>query len=209
MLSDNDAVVRVLIPAIAVFFLIWCVIGVAVGACLIVSSTKMYRRLGALNGYVSTRFHLKSLSIPHEVGMGVRSHRRLIGICIALSAVYSIYGLIAWFDTPSIVTSLKVSNQMTLIAAWAVDSMRWFLLLFSVFALLVGAALVWFPVAFGRFEAWANRWVSGRKLVAGGDKMYKPVDKLVETFPRSSGSIILLVSLYGAAGAASIWARFS
>lgn len=206
--SDSNLVVHVLASAIALFFLLWCIVGTAVGAGLIVIGAKAFRRFGKLDEYISTRYHLKDLSVVREVGQGVQRFRRLIGAGFILSAAYSLYGLLAGYDNAAIVASLKLGFQ-PLLVSWAVDSARWFLVLFSVFALIVGVMLVWFPDAFGRFESWANRWVSGRRLAQGVDRMYRPVDKLVETFPKSSGLLIAAASVYGGVNAVSIWLRFS
>jgi hypothetical protein len=68
--------------------------------------------------------------------------------------------------------------------------------------------LGFFPHALGRLEAQANRWVSVRKLTLGMDKMDLTLDKFVEAFPRTAGSVILVAALYVAANAAILWLRF-
>ena len=74
-----------------------------------------------------------------------------------------------------------------------------------VYQLLIQALVMFF---LSRPEAQANRWVSVRKLTPGADTMHPTLDKLVEAFPRTAGSILLVAALYVAANAAILWLRF-
>jgi hypothetical protein len=206
-LSNDNAVNQLLIPATVMFFLVWGLIGAAIGAGLIVRSAKMFRLFGMMNHYVSTRHGLKPLAMAHDVGQSVHRHRRLIGALFALGAAYSIYGLAAWFDNAAIVSDLGLRYPPSFVA-WILESVRWSLVLFNVFALVIGVMLVCFKDALGRLEAQANRWYSVRKHTHGVDTMHLTLDKWVEAFPRSTGSIIVVVALYVAANAAILWLRF-
>lgn len=206
-LTNAYLVQHVLVPAVVLFFLIWGLIGVAVGVGLIVSSARMFRLFSVMNYYVSTRHALKPLAMPHDVGQSVRGHRRLIGTFFILGAAFSIYGMLARFDEAMLISALQLSYPKPFVA-WILQSARWSLIVFSVFALVIGVMLMRFPDALGRFEAYANRWVSVRKLTIGADTMHMTLDKLVEAFPRAAGSIIVLAALYVAANAAFLWLRF-
>jgi len=174
---------------------------------LCVASAKTFRLFGVMNRYVSTRHGLKPLAMPHDIGQSVRKHRRPIGALFILGAAYSLYSLLAWFDNSAIVSVLDL-RYPRLFVAWVLESARWSLILFNVFALVIGVMLGLFPHALGRLEAQANRWVSVRKLTIGVDTMHLTLDKLVEAFPRTAGWIILVAALYVAANAAILWLRF-
>lgn len=206
-LSNEYLVAQLLIPAVVMFFLVWSLIGAAIGAGLIVCSAKVFRLFGMMNHYVSTRHGLKPLAMAHDIGQFVRKHRRLIGAFFVLGAAYCIYSLVAWFDNSAIVSALHLRYPRQFVA-WILESARWSLIVFSVFAIVIGVMLGYFPEALGRLEAQANRWVSVRKLTYGADTMYLTLDKLVEAYPRSAGSIILVAALYVAANAAILWFRF-
>lgn len=206
-LSNDYLVDQLLIPAVVMFFLVWGLIGAAIGAGLIVCSAKTFRLFRMMNHYVSTRHGLKPLAMPHDIGQSVRKHRRLIGAFFVLGAAYSIYSLVAWFDNSAIVSALDLRYPRPFVA-WILESVRWSLIVFSVFAIVIGVMLGYFPDALGRFEAQANRWVSVRKLTVGVDTMHLTLDRLVEAFPRSAGSIIVIAALYVAANAAILWLRF-
>lgn len=206
-LSNDYLIYKVLIQAIVMFFLVWGLIGAAIGAGLIVSSAKMFRLFRTMNHYVSTRHGLKPLAMPHDIGQAVRRHGRLIGAFFVLGAAYSLYSLFAWFDSSSIAAALNLRYPRPLVFT-VLESARWSMIVFSVLALVVGVMLGYFPDALGRFEAQANRWVSVRKLTIGADTMHLTLDRLVEAYPRSAGAIILVAALYVAANAAILWFRF-
>jgi hypothetical protein len=206
-LTTAYLVQHVLIPAVVMFFLVWSLIGVAVGAGLIVSSARMFRLFRVMNHYVSTRHALKPLAIPHDVGQSVRKHRRLIGTFFVLGAAYCIYAMLAWFHSSVIVAALHLSLPKAFVAM-ILESVRWSLIVFSVMAIVVGGMLIFFPDALARLEALANRWVSVRRLTLGADTMHLSLDRLVEAFPRAAGAIIVVAALFVAANAALLWLRF-
>lgn len=206
-LSNNNLVNQLLIQAVVMFFLVWSLIGAAIGAGLLLSSARVFRLFGMLNRYVSTRRGLKALAMAHDIGQFVRRHRRLIGGLFVLGAAYCIFSLVAWFDNSAIVFVLDLRYPRPIVV-WILESARWSLIVFSGFAIVAGLMLVYFPDALSRFEALANRWVSVRKHTYGADTMHLALDKLVEAYPRAAGSIILVAALYVAANAALLWLRF-
>ncbi len=206
-LTSSYLVHQLLIPSVVMFFLIWGLVGVALGVGLIVSSAKMFRLFRVMNHYVSTRHALKPMAMAHDVGQGVLRHRRLIGGLFVLGSAFSIYAMLAWVDSSVIVAALHLSYPKAFVA-WILESARWSLIVLSVFAFVVGVMLGYFPGALGRVEAYANRWVSVRKLTMGADTMVLSLDRLVEAFPRTAGAIIVVAALYVAANAALLWLRF-
>jgi len=205
--ASNAFVLQVLVPALVMFFLFWSVVGAAVGLGLILASASTVRVGKALNRYVSTRVGLKPLAMPHDVGAFVRRHRRLIGAIFVLGAAYSVFALCAWYDNAAIVYGLKLRLPREFVAV-VVESVRWSLIVFSLLAIAVGVMLALFPAALTRVEAHANSWYSVRRLTVGADKMVLTLDRLVEAYPRTSGAILLVGSLYVAANAALLWLRF-
>lgn len=205
-LSSDYAVNQLLIPAVVMFFLVWGLIGAAIGVGLIVSSAKMFRLFGMMNRDVSTRHDLTPLAMAHDPGPSVRKYGRVIGAVFILGAACSLYGLVG-FDNSAIVSALELRYPRPFVA-WILGSVWWCWILFSVFAIVIGVMLACFPDALGRLEAQANRWYSARKPTGGLDTMHLTLDKLVEAFPRSAGSIIVVAALYVAANAAMLWFRF-
>ena len=207
MSGSHYALQQWLIPAAIMFFLVWGLIGAAIGAGLIVCSVKTIRLFGMMNYYVSTRHGLKPLAMAHDIGQGVRRHRHLIGAFFVLGASYSLYGVIAWFDKSAIVSGLHLQYPPRLVAGVA-ECVRWSLILFNALALVIGIMLGFFPDALDRLEALANRTYSTRKHTNGVDTMHLALDRLIEAFPRAAGSIIVAAALYVAANAAILWLQF-
>jgi len=203
-----NAYEQLLIPAATLFFLVWAVVGVAVGAGLILCSARMFRLFGVMNRYVSTRTSLKPLAMPRDIAAGVGRHRRVVGVFFVLAAVYALYGLFAWFDDRAVVAALNLRFPGPFVA-WILDAARWFLVLCSALALVVGIMLVAFPEALRRLEARANRWYSVRQMATGVDTMHFSLDRLVEAFPRPVGAVVLVASLYVAVNAAALWVRIA
>ena len=206
-LSNDYLVHQLLVPAVALFFLVWSLVGAAIGAGLILSSASMFRLFRTMNRYVSTRRGLKALAMEHDVGHVVRRHRRLIGGLIVLGAAYCVFSVLAWFDHSAIALVLDLRYPRPMVI-WIVESARWSLIVFSVFAIVIGIMLVYFPDALGRVEALANRWISIRKYTYGAETMNLALDRLVEAYPRAAGAAILVSTLYVAANAALLWLRF-
>ncbi len=204
--ANNVFVLQVLVPAAVMFFLFWSLVGAAVGLGLVFASATTMRVFRTMNRYVSTRVGLKPLAMAHDVGPGVRRHRRLIGALFILGAGYSVFALCAWFDNAAIVYGMKLRYPREFVAV-VVESVRWSLIVFGLLAIAVGVLLAFFPAALTRIETHANRWYSVRRLTLGADTMVLSLDRLVEAYPRTSGAILVVAALYVAANAALLWLR--
>ena len=204
--TNNAFVLQVLVPSAVMFFLFWSLAGAAIGLGLVFASAATLRVFRAMNRYVSTRLGLKPLATAHDVGPGVRRHRRLIGALFVLGAGYSVLALCAWYDNAAIVYGLGLRYPREFVAV-VVESVRWSLIVFSLLAIAVGVLLAFFPAALTRIEAHANSWYSVRRLTLGADTMQLSLDRLVEAYPRTSGAILVVAALYVAANAAFLWLR--
>ncbi|HEX7027512.1 MAG TPA: hypothetical protein VF268_09740 [Gammaproteobacteria bacterium] len=189
---------HILFDSLVVLFFVMGIVAAAVGVGLVVRSEKMFRLFSVMNRYVSTRKSLKPVSVPHDIGPVVQRYRWWFTLLILAGAVYSLYGLIANFDTMTIAAVVMPAAETDVPYAFAisvVEGLRWFMVVMSVIALAVGVMLGFFPGALGRIEASANRWYSVRKAVSGADNMYLTLDQWVEAFPRAAGLAITLGAL--------------
>ena len=196
---NNQVIEQLIVPFFALFFFVWGIIGVAVGLSLWVYGGKMLRLFSTMNRWVSTRRGLKVMALPHDIGQTVQKYRRGLAAVIVAGAAYSLFILIARFDVTAVVSALGLSMQRSYIE-WAVESLRWLLIVGSVFAIVVGIMLGFFPNNLGALEAYTNQWYSfrrlGMRLGLPGDTMYLTIDKWVETFPRTAGWIIAISALF-------------
>jgi hypothetical protein len=104
------------------------------------------------------------------------------------------------FDAARLVAGAGARAALaTLVIEW----LRWVLVAGSLLVVAVGLMMALAPQALEAFEGWANRWVSTRRALQGGDTMYLPLDSLVERFPRAAGALLAAFSL-AAAGASIV-----
>ncbi len=203
----NYFVETLLIPSVVEFFLLVGIVGVLVGIGLIVWKEPTLRTLAVLNRWVSTRRWLRPAEIPHDTSSGVQRNRVLIGLFFVLAAAYSLFGLLARFNTQAVVPANSLGGW-TPAAHWLLDSLRWFLVVGSIAAAVVGALLVLMPETLRRLEARANVWHSSRKALGGvADAMYMPLDKWVEHYPRLAGAVIAAGAFAIAIGSVMVLAR--
>jgi hypothetical protein len=199
---DNNVIGQILVPSVILFFLIWAVIGIAVGVGLIVSSATMLRIFGATNRWVSGRHGSRWLAIPRDIGPFVHRYHRWVGIVFVIGAAYAMFGLLTATDIDRAVAAIGVKSVARPYAAWIAESVKWFLVVGSAIAIVVGILLGFLPRALGMLESRLNQWVSTRQLGDGGDTMHLAIDRWVETHPRSAGWIITAGSLVVAVNAA-------
>jgi hypothetical protein len=186
----NYYVETLVAPSIAQFFLVFSVVGVAVGVGLMLWRQPTLRFLGALNRWISTRRWLKSVEIPRDTSSAVHRYRLWIGLFFVLAAAYSLFGLIARFELSALVQTNRMGPWQPAVV-WLLQSLRWFLVLASIAAAAVGAMMVLLPETMRKLEASANEWHSSRNALGGaGDTMYMPLDKWVEHYPRIAGAVI-------------------
>lgn len=186
----NYFVETLVVPSVAEFFLLFSVVGVAVGLGLIVWRGPTLRLLGTLNRWVSTRRWLKAAEIPRDTSSSVQRYRVWIGAFFVLAAVYSLFGLLARFEVSALVQTSRLGTWQPA-AVWLLQSLRWFLVLASVVAGAVGALMIFLPGSLQKLETRANEWHSSRQALGGApDQMYMPLDKWVEHYPRIAGVVI-------------------
>ncbi len=191
MLSmTHPAVDQLLVPVIIRIFFVFGVVGVAVGIGLIVNRERMHQLFGFMNYWVSMRRSTKWLSVARTSGLPVQKHRRVAGAAIIVAAALSTWVLCTRGFAEGLFPGVPHSSQ-----AWVLESMRWFLIVGGVFAIVVGGMLALFPDAFQALEKRANQWYSFRAHSQGGDVMHLGVDRWVEGHPRLMGWIITLGAL--------------
>jgi hypothetical protein len=203
----NYVVEHLLVPCIVQFFLVFGVIGVAVGVGLIWWNARTLRVLGMMNYWVSTRRWLKPVEIPHDTTATVQKYRLWIGIFFLVGAVYAMYGLVARFNIADVVPA-RGSGAWRPFIVWIVESLRWFLVASSILAAVVGVLLAFFPDRLRALEARANHWYSPRQAFGGSpDAMHMTLDKWVEAHPRVAGWIIAVSASAVVLGSALVLSR--
>lgn len=199
-MSSNHLVAQLLLSSFLVFLLAGSLLGLLIGAGLLVQSTATLRFIRWMNSWVSTRQAFRPLELPVQVAQGAASTRWFGAVLVALGA-YTTVILIAAIDVNGITALLKVDARYSL-AAIAIHAAKWTLVLGGIMAVVTGIMLLFFPRAWRSVEARANRWYSTGNFEGSEDTVYMSLDRVVEAFPRASGGLILALSLATAVGSA-------
>ena len=169
-------------------------VGVAVGIGLIVSSARTLRFFQVMNRWVSTRGAFKALDVPRSTEQFSHRHRRWIGWALIVGGIFATFGLLRGFDAAA-VSAVFAKGGTAHVLAIVAATLRWFLLLGSVAGVVIGALLCFSPGALATLERQANRWISPRNALRGGDDMRLTLDRLVAAHPALSGWILTCTSL--------------
>jgi hypothetical protein len=184
---------QVVLPSLALFGLAGSLLGVAVGLGLLFNSRATLALFRRVNRWVSTRQALKPLEIPRNAeSRGPKP--RWNGLVFVVAGAY--VAIVLFQHNAAKVASSAVPSSI--VSELLLNAARWFMVVGGVTAVAVGVMLLFFPAAFARLEAGANRWYSTRQALSGGDAMHTPLDRWVEAFPRVSGLLIAALSLISA-----------
>jgi hypothetical protein len=193
----TGALAELLGPGLKIVALAGSLAGFALGLALVFRSAPTLRLLGALNRWVSSRRATRSLEIPHAAP---RSNRFLGAVFVAVGLYAAAVLALSPFDT-RLAAALGYDPRYSL-AAFGMSFARWALMAGSALAALVGLLVLFAPRKLAALESLSGYWISSRRLTMGADKMYLPLDRLAERFPRAAGAVIAALS--AAAVAASL-----
>jgi hypothetical protein len=187
MPADSTSVLQsLLFDSMVIAFFVFGVLATAAGIGLVVCRDKAWRLFVSMNRHISTRQALKSASVQHDIGPVVQRYRGWFAAAIIAGAAYSLYVLLTRFNA-SLITAAIAGNQPGPLALSIVESLRWFMVVFSVIACCIGILLGVSPRSLQAIEARANRWYSMRKATAPLEIHHFVVDRWVETHPLIAG----------------------
>ena len=192
--TDQSVVAQLLFPLITTAFFVLGVAGFVVGLGLIVSSPTMFRLFAVMNRWVSLRSPQETPGVSPGAGTSFGRRRFAFGSLISIGAVVSLYGLLLWVDTPALVAALRFDLPGPFVV-WIVDSIRWFLVVGSAAALIVGLLMIVSPATLDRIVSAADRWRSAPDAGRGADRMNLSLDKWVTLHPRAAGAVIAIGAL--------------
>ncbi|MEX0958307.1 MAG: hypothetical protein WDZ63_03380 [Burkholderiales bacterium] len=202
--SGNALVDQILIPFVLWVFIVTGLAGLALGVGLIVRGAATFRALGSLNRWVSVRNGMKPLEEPHDIGKAVYGHRRWFGIAFAIGGAFTVFMMLAQVETASAVAALA-GKARPAIVDWALESLKWLLVIGGTLAVIVGVMLAVSPDALRALETRTNRWYSPRQLGKNADTMHFTLDRWVEAHPRTAGSLLTTGAAIVLIGALYVW----
>jgi hypothetical protein len=188
------AIQEVVWLSLLLFLFLGSLTGVGLGIALFVRSEATLRLCRSMNQWVSSRAALKPVEIPRTVGATIPEARKrgVAGVVFVLGGLYAAMQL-ATVTSPG--AALFGTSKWAVIYAILFDTLRWSVLAGCMAGVAIGVMLLFFPRAWRRFEVWGNRWVSTRRVAASGEAMYYPLERWVESSPRSAGGILAVLSI--------------
>lgn len=198
---------RVVVPTLVIFLLLGGVASTVMGFALVFRTDKALVFMRSMNRWVSTRRALKEAEIPRTVGSGSRKSRLLLAAFLLLGGVFALYVLLVRIEIPRIALILGVNLRRWLITGIALQTMKWFLVVGSVLAVVVAVLILFFPGRLTALEARLNKWHSTRHILPpAGESMRFPLEAVVEGSPHAAGWVIAVASLIVAAAMAVLLA---
>jgi len=191
---------EVLVQSLLIVLILGSSAGVATGIALLVRAQAALAFLRRMNRWVDNRIDEKARE-EHPVAATTAlsaPQRRLAGTVFTLGGAYSAVMLLTTPKIPA-VTLLQARGVLWTISFFLADVLRWMLIVGCAAATVVGVLLLFFPAAWARIEAGANRWHSTRGVFARADVMHTTLDQWIERSPRLAGALVAVFSMVAVA----------
>jgi hypothetical protein len=170
------------------------VTGLLMGIALIFRSSLVARVSARMNVWISSRKAMRPLEAPIDIERAVYRWHRLVGALLLVGALFTLYVVTTRFQGPELSLVLGKFFRVE-IAKWIGQSLRIFLIVANLAALLFAAVMILRPSALKPMEAWANRQYSGRQATRAWEIPRNLIDPFVQNNPRFIGALLTLASL--------------
>jgi hypothetical protein len=170
------------------------VMGLLMGIALIFRSSLVARVSARMNVWISSRQAMRPLEAPIDIERAVYRWHRLVGALLLAGALFTLYVATTRFQGPELSLVLGKFFRVE-IAKWIGQSLRIFLIVANLAALLFAAVMILRPSALKPLEAWANRQYSGRQATRAWEIPRNLIDPFVQNNPRLVGVLLALASL--------------
>ena len=180
--------------SLLLFLLVGSLAGLGLGVGLLTGAERTLRLCHSMNHWVSSRAALKPIEIPRTVGVNIPESKKrgIAGVLFVVGGSYAAV-LLAGVKSPGAV--LFGTSKWAAVYAVLFDTLHRCVLVGCIAGVVIGVMLLFFPGAWHRFETWGNRWYSTRRIVASGEVMHLPLERWVESSPRSAGGILTALSV--------------
>lgn len=190
-----DLAFHTLGPVLHVLLIGGAVLGLVIGAMLLIDSARVIRWNYALNTWYSTRKGIRGLERPFDIKRPVYRWHRILGILVFAGAVYTLDALVYTFNTTALARIFRDLGSPALLTL-VFEAARIALIVGNVAALLAAVVLVFRPSLLKGIEAWADRQYSARESTKPLEVMRYQPDEFVRARPKLIGTLIVLGSAY-------------
>jgi len=170
------------------------VTGLLMGIALLFRSSLVFRISERMNVWISSRQAMRPLERPIDIERAVYRWHRIIGVAILAGALFTLYVAALRFQGPELGVVFGKFVRIE-IARWLGQSLRIFLIVANVAALLIAAIIILRPSALKPLEVWANRQYSARQATREWEIPRNLIDPIVQANPRLTGAILAVASL--------------
>jgi len=141
---------------------------------------------------VSMRRATRPLDVPRHIDHWFYRHHRVYGGVVVTLAMFLLYFLV--FSDARDAWHRLFGPEYRDIAAMLLHAARIVLWMLSVFALMVGTVVLARPSELKKVEAWANRWLTPRRMTRALHREYAGPDTWARSHPRAWGIAVALAS---------------
>lgn len=194
-----------LLHALWVFLTFGCIVGLLIGASLILRPSWMMHTNRHANRWIATRQMDRMLEQAIKIDRWFYRHHHASGGMLLGGACFLIYFFTVRFDR--IATLAGISSMYTLtpaVASVLLDALVLSILLGAAFTSIISMFLLVRPSMLRGFEHGANQWLSLRRAIKPLETVRHGVDDYVFRNAQLAGALLLLGSLYVLAGLA-VW----
>src|SRR5882672_780879 len=170
------------------------VTGLLMGIALLFRSSLVFRISERMNVWISSRQAMRPLERPIDIERAVYRWHRIIGVAILAGALFTLYVAALRFQGPELGVVFGKFVRIE-IARWLGQSLRIFLIVANLAALLIAAIIILRPSALKPLEVWANRQYSARQATREWEIPRNLIDPIVQANPRLTGAILAVASL--------------
>jgi hypothetical protein len=186
-----------LLQSFVIFLIVGSLVGMVVGALLLLRPQSLQRVNQLLNRWVSTRHLDQTLERTVNLDPWFYRYRRAGGTLTLLGAIYILYFFTVSMDRAGTISGLAKHYKLPLsLAGGLLDALVLSALLGALFSALISFFLLLRPSMLRDFEQGANRWVSLRRALKPMEIPRAGLDEYVLQSSRQAGILLVLGSLY-------------
>ena len=193
--ATSRLLLDMLVESALIFLLVATAFALLYGVALLAAPSRTLRFNDVASRWFSTRSVQVALDKRHDLQRVIYRRHRWIGVLLLVGGSYVLWILLARYDPSVVVAPLKRSMSPRLASA-ILDAAWWLLVPANALAVVVGIVMFARPSLLRGVESFANREVSTEAVGTVLDGVYSAPDRLIRAYPRLTGVVIVVASLY-------------
>lgn len=181
---------EILLQSFLIFLFGGCVVGILVGAAMLLKPEQLARFNELASRWISTEKFVVRLDRRRRIEPFVYRNNRLTGAAVLVGAVFVLHTFLFRYNLRIISTFIPQNYW------WLSDALVAMLLIGGVLAALVGGIMLIKPSLLRNIEASANHWVCTECISTWFNARYHFIERFILSHHRFYGAFILFVSLY-------------